>query len=320
MSADGVPKVSVCIATYRQATYIEDCVLSALSQAGGFEIEILVGDDNSRDGTAERVQGLVAQHPRLTLLRRDKNLGGIGNYQDLAARASGDFIAHLDGDDAWLPGKLRAQLAFLQAHPESPAVYTNAIAVDAAGRLRGPFTGTHPERMPLAYLATKGNFLMHSSLLYRASERAAFLDLPTVQVIDYHIHLALAKRGPIGFLHQPLALYRAGTATSAVRHSFAWVHGLLWSAVKDVAASLPAHEARRAILHFIGSSLAARVSGKHVRMRPLLDEAAALTQMGQAALLLRALPTASAIAAHGALRQVLRAAGAGNLLAEHARI
>lgn len=315
-----IPKVSVCIATYRQAPYIEDCVLSAVGQAGPFELEVLVGDDNSPDGTAERVEPLVAQHPQLTLVRRPTNLGGNANYQDLVARAGGDYIAHLDGDDAWLPGKLRAQVAFLQAHPDCPAVYTNAIAVDASGRLRGPFTGAHPPRMPLAYVAGKGNFLMHSSMLYRASERAAFLDLPTAQVIDYQIHLALAKRGPLGFLHQPLALYRAATATSTVRHSFGRVHDLLWGAVKDVAASLPAHEARDAVVHFIASSLAAWASGKQVRMRPLLAEAATLTGVGPASLLLRAVPSASTIAAHGASRQLLRAAGLGILVAEHARV
>ncbi len=144
------PLVTVCIATYNQAAYIEACVLSALAQTGDLQVEILIGDDNSTDDTPRILDRLLGQYPgRLQRVPRPNNLGGTRNYQDLVARASGAFIAHLDGDDAWFPGKLSAQLDFMRAHPECPAVYTNAVALDAQGRLLGPFTGNHPPTMSL---------------------------------------------------------------------------------------------------------------------------------------------------------------------------
>jgi glycosyltransferase involved in cell wall biosynthesis len=310
----------VCIATYNQAPYIQDCVASVLAQAADADLEVLVGDDGSRDGTGDVLAALLERHPgRFTLIRRPGNIGGTENYQDLVRRAGGDFIAHLDGDDAWLPGKLRAQLEFLALHPQCVAVSTNAIAVDTQGVLLGAFSGRHPPLMPLGYVAGKGSYLMHSTLLYRAGHRALFTDAPP-PVIDYALHLALAARGPIGYLNQALAVYRVATATSTVRNNYAFVQRLLWSAVQQAAAGLDADQRRDAGVHFAAEALIARGSGRGAPLRPLLDEIAAMAGCSRAQLVARALPSVIALGGVGVLRRVLRQAGANGLLSEHPRV
>jgi len=313
------PLISVCIATYNQAPYIADSVLSVLAQAGDADLECLVGDDGSTDGTGEILEALAQRLPgRFTLIRRPSNIGGTENYQDLVRRASGDYIAHLDGDDAWLPGKLRAQLAFLARHPECPAVYTNALAVSAGGAMLGPFTNSHPALMPLAYVAARGSYLMHSSLLYRASQREVFA-AKAPPVIDYAIHLGFARLGPLGFIDTPLALYRVATATSTVRNRYEFVQQLLWDAVREAAADLPLPDRRAAAAHFAAEALIARAQGKTGTVRPLLAQLAQLAGCSDRQLALRAVPFMAVIIGTFGARSLLRRLGLARLVAEHPR-
>ena len=90
--------------TYNHERYIRDCILSVLFQDFGGDLEILVGEDGSTDGTRAILKKLDARFPgRLTLLLREANMGPFDNLRDLAGRAKGEFIAHLDGDDYWMP-------------------------------------------------------------------------------------------------------------------------------------------------------------------------------------------------------------------------
>jgi glycosyltransferase involved in cell wall biosynthesis len=314
------PKISVCVATYNQAAYIEDCVTSVLSQAKDVRLELLVGDDASVDRTGEILRALEAQYPgQITAIIRPVNLGGTENYQDLVRRATGDFIAHLDGDDAWLPGKLLAQARFLAAQPQCSAVYTNAVVVDSAGHEVGTFTNTHPPVMDLAYVAAKGNFLMHSSMLYRARHKEIFLALAP-PVIDYQLHLELAKAGPLGYVNRPLSLYRRGTATSQVRNSFPAVQRLLWSAIRGVLRDLEPNDRRDAVAHFAGEILIATLLGKAGDAGMLLDEAAAQLESSRRRLMVQSIPHVVAIVLHRAWQRALEAAGARDRVIAHARL
>lgn len=313
-------RVSVCIVTYNQARYIEDTVLGALGQSGDFRLEVLVGNDRSSDDTAAILDRLRQHHPdRIVVLNRPANLGPGGNLEDLMRRATGDFIAHLDGDDAWLPGKLRAQLEFLSAHPECPAVYTNGLVVDAAGRLRGAFTDSHPPLMPLAYLCARGNFLMHSAMMYR---RECLPDLlaPGSSLIDYRQHLTLARRGPLGFIDAPLAVYRLATTTSLAHGSTDWLQRQIWAALQEATAGLPEAQRRGALAHFMARVLLSCVSGDRSKSWALLREAARNSGYSCTSLLRAVLPAACAIAAHGIIRRLLVRVRAGARLAEYYRV
>lgn len=313
------PLVTVCIATYNQGAYIEACVLSALAQAGDFAVEILVGDDNSTDDTPRVLDRLEHRFPgRLQRVSRPHNLGGTRNYQDLVSRARGMFIAHLDGDDAWLPGKLRAQVDFMHAHPECPAVYTNAIALDAGGRVLGPFTGAHPVTMSLGYLAARGNFLMHSSILYRAANRDVFLE-PSGPVLDYALHLGLATRGPLGFVNLHLATYTVGTSTSTVRNAYPMIERLIWSSLEAIASRLSASERRSCASHFAADAFIGRMLAKTSATPVEVAELANFAGVSRLRLVLHALWAGIPIVARAGLRKVLRRAALIGALAEHPR-
>lgn len=226
-------KVTVCVATYNQQPYIRDCLLSILMQDCPTDLEILVGDDCSTDRTGTIISEVAEMHPgRLTILERTENLGPSKNYQDMIRRASGDYIAHIDGDDYWMPNKLAAQLAYFSKNPECVAVYSNAHIIDDAGQLIGIFNNPQPAFFDTEYLLRRGNFLNHSSLLYRAEFKSAITDL-SGSFIDYRMHLRLSRHGTFGYVNQDLVAYRSGSSTSMIKHIPFKVNDMYWEAITD---------------------------------------------------------------------------------------
>lgn len=226
-------RVSVCIATYNQAAYLRQCVESVLQQTEGadIELEILVGNDGSTDASAGVLSALVEAFPgSVYAYNRSPNVGAAKNYQLLVAQATGDYIAHLDGDDYWLPGKLRRQLELLRTHEDCVAVFTNARVVDEQGVHCGIFTNSHPEKIDSRYLLQRGNFLNHSALLYRASAQEAVQKLPC-PFIDYRIHIQLASLGKLGNINEPYVVYRVATVTSMQRVMPAHVRDMFFEAL-----------------------------------------------------------------------------------------
>jgi len=104
----GVPRVSVVIPTYNHAHLLGRALVSALTQTFQ-DVEVIVVDDASEDGTAEVIARLG--DPRLRLLRRSRHEGAARAWNAAIAEARGEWIAFLDSDDEWLPEKLARQLA-----------------------------------------------------------------------------------------------------------------------------------------------------------------------------------------------------------------
>ncbi|WP_287603507.1 glycosyltransferase [Thiothrix sp.] len=212
-----IPLISVCIVTYNHQAYIADCLNSVLAQYGDFRLEVLLGDDTSNDNTVNIIQRITDQYRgniNIHLFAHEKNLGPSQNYQFLIEKAQGDFIAHLDGDDFWLPGKLQTQLQFLHNNPDCPACYTNAVVIRDDKSHWGFFnTATTKQRISTAMLLKNGNFLNHSSLLYRVKNKDDILSFPE-NFIDYRIHLQLSLNGELGYINQVLVAYRVNSSTS----------------------------------------------------------------------------------------------------------
>ena len=229
-----VPCVSVCITTRNQRDYITQCIESVLAQRGAFTLELLVGDDASEDGTDEVAAQLAACHPNLVYVRQSPRIGASANTKRLIELAQGEFIARLDGDDYWLPGKLARQLDALHAAPGCSAIYTNALTVDPEGRPVGLFNDAGDLRLDLGELLRNGNFLNNSSMLCRAAHCDAWLALDD-PLLDYRVHLMHAMHGDILHIGEPLVVYRIATPGSMVTEANSQVRGLYWLAI----ASLP---------------------------------------------------------------------------------
>jgi len=122
------PKVSICVPTYNHKLYISKCLESILNQKTDFEFEILLGDDESTDGT-EKICREFAQkfpdkirlfsHKRMNNIKVDETSTGIFNALYSLYSANGEYIAYCDGDDYWGDkSKLQTQVDFLEKNPD----------------------------------------------------------------------------------------------------------------------------------------------------------------------------------------------------------
>lgn len=104
------PKVSHIIVTYNQKKYIDEAIASAVNQ--DYEnLEVIVADDASTDGTAELVQNWQDRYPgRVTAMVNLTNLGITRNLNTALKNATGEFVSFQGGDDILLPGKVTAQV------------------------------------------------------------------------------------------------------------------------------------------------------------------------------------------------------------------
>lgn len=133
------PLVSIVVTTYNHAAYIEECLRSILMQRVDFPYEVLVGDDCSPDGTSDVLRRLRTEFPEnFSFVLRERNLGPMGNGEDLYARARGKYLASIEGDDFWTyDGKLQAQVDYLESHPGCSAVYCRCMVVGEDSRPNG---------------------------------------------------------------------------------------------------------------------------------------------------------------------------------------
>jgi len=120
--------VSVVIPSYNYAHYLPDCVQSALSQATTeLDVEVLVIDDCSSDGTAVVGERLAAGDPRVEFRRHEKNRGHLATYDEGLTWAHGDYCVILSADDLLAPGALLRAARVLDAHPTVGFAYGRSL-------------------------------------------------------------------------------------------------------------------------------------------------------------------------------------------------
>ena len=137
-----MPLVSVVIPAYNAEKFVLQAVRSVLQQCYQ-PLEIWLVDDGSTDQTAE----IVRQHAPTVKIVRQENAGVAAARNTGLRLARGELICFLDADDGWLPGKLAAQVAYMQAHPDVGLLYHDWLVwrPDATGAYP-PLPATPPER------------------------------------------------------------------------------------------------------------------------------------------------------------------------------
>lgn len=113
------PVVSVVIPTFNRAHMIGGAIRSVLGQTMG-DLELIVVDDRSTDETKSVVDGL--RDPRLRYMMNHRLQGPSGARNTGILAACGAWVAFLDSDDEWMPGKLERQLGALERSPDAEVI------------------------------------------------------------------------------------------------------------------------------------------------------------------------------------------------------
>jgi glycosyltransferase involved in cell wall biosynthesis len=196
-------RVSIIIPAYNAESFIDQAVASAVRQTHA-DTEIIIIDDGSSDGTAERLR---AYGDRIIVLRQDNR--GVAAARNHGARiATGDWLAFLDADDEWLPEKLERQLAT----PPDQMAYTDRFNAGVRGELPDVQSDVTPMHKGDLFvpLLLEGNFITASSVLVRRSlfERMGGFFEGLHGTEDWDLWVRIATEHPIDFIGEPLVRYR----------------------------------------------------------------------------------------------------------------
>lgn len=125
--------VSVIIPVYNVEKYIDRTLVSVFSQT--YEnIEIILVDDQSSDGSANAIKKYQKMHPEIVYYLQPKNMGAGYARNKALELAKGQYVAFLDSDDVWMPGKIERQIKLMK-EKGSPFSYTAIEMIDKDDKL-----------------------------------------------------------------------------------------------------------------------------------------------------------------------------------------
>ncbi len=221
------PLISIVMATYNGERFLREQLESLLSQTHA-DLELVICDDASADGTYALIEALAAKDKRIRPHRNEKTLGLVSNFMKAVTLARGECVAYSDQDDVWEPKKIETLLRLLNSNSRNMLAYSDLEIFDeAAERPRGsfwegskiaPFAGELGERALLKNISPGCSMLFRRPVadmistcfrdpVFMASNRAAVLD----ETPFMHDHLAQALAAGLGrlvYTRQKLVRYR----------------------------------------------------------------------------------------------------------------
>lgn len=199
-------KICVIIPAYNPGAYIEEAVQSVIAQTFT-DWECLIVDD----GSSEDLSRFDSFHPQVKLLRQPNR--GVSAARNLGILSSqSDYIALLDADDAWLPDKLKSQVEMLDARPEMGFCHTAMNIMDEKSQVSG--LGWAQPVISYRDLLDNAHICTSTVLMRRACMAESGLFDPLLRATqDYDLWLKLARFHEVGFVAEPLALYRVHSGT-----------------------------------------------------------------------------------------------------------
>jgi glycosyltransferase involved in cell wall biosynthesis len=196
-------KISVCMATYNGARFVDEQISSILAQLSPAD-ELIISDDGSTDDTLNKIRAW--NDPRVILLKNSGKRGPVGNFENALRRASGEIVFLADQDDIWLEDKVGVQLAALL---KCDLVLSDAIVVGEEGKLlyQSFFKMNHSG--PGFVRNWVNNSFMGCCMAFNRKILDYVLPFPdNIAMHDSWIGLNATLIGRCCFLDKPLILYR----------------------------------------------------------------------------------------------------------------
>lgn len=206
------PLVSVVVITYNQEQSLPVALDSILTQRRSFDLEIIVGEDCSKDNTREVLKGYESRYPGIVkALYNAENKGILQNFKRCVEQVQGEYVAFCDGDDYWCdPEKLSKQVSILTAHPDVGLVYTD-VKMDS--RITGEqyYRAMASPRKDLFTQLLEGNIIVSSTVCLRRCllEKVDFEEFVRehFSMEDYPMWLSLSLETVFQYLPEATACY-----------------------------------------------------------------------------------------------------------------
>ncbi len=201
------PLVSVVITTYNRPSYLRKAIESVLQQRYE-KIELIVVDDHSETDTRGAISDIkTGSLSRFQYIRHDQNRGANAARNTGIEAVSGEYVAFLDDDDSWMPGKIGRQVdAFETADRSIGVVYTGIEAIRKDGRdikIPPPIK----EDITKALLCRNVVGTMSVVMVRTEFAKAVPLDEEFPAWADLEWYIRLSRRTDFKRLPEPLTVY-----------------------------------------------------------------------------------------------------------------
>jgi glycosyltransferase involved in cell wall biosynthesis len=200
------PEVSVIVPTYNRGWIIKEALDSVFAQDFK-DFELIVVDDGSTDNTKD----ILKSYPHEITVIHQQNLGVSAARNQGIASASGKFIAFLDSDDLWLPGKLAAQVRFFNARPGALICQTEemwirkGVRVNPKERHKKPSGKIFGPSLSLCLISPSAVMIK-----CRLFDEVGLFDEELPACEDYDLWLRVSCRYPVYLIDTPLIIKRGG--------------------------------------------------------------------------------------------------------------
>lgn len=229
------PRISIVMPSFQQAAYLEEAVRSVLDQEG-VEVELLVMDPGSTDGSRELLRKLKSEYGERLRLNFEPDRGQSDAVNKGLALARGTVLGWLNSDDRLLPGTLAKVVPLLDS-PEPRWLYGRAGICDADGNAVTSFIVSYKNwrgrRFSRLKLLTE-NFIPQMAVFWNRAmwDRAGTLDLERHLDMDYDLWLRFAKVAQPGVLEEDLADFRVHGEAKGSRQTGEQLDEALTTAIK----------------------------------------------------------------------------------------
>jgi glycosyltransferase involved in cell wall biosynthesis len=215
------PRVSVCMAAFNGARFIEAQIESILPQLAAGD-EIVIVDDGSEDETVARVARIG--DARIRLFAHERNQGAVATFEDALRCATGDILFLCDDDDLWHPEKVEKVLREFAQHPEVNVVTSRVALIDDRGaRLPDARVNRYGRFFPGFWRNVVKNHYQGSAMAIRASFLGLVLPFPQTKSFLHDAWIGTrneALGGTTAFINEPLLYYRRHAQNLSRRHSW----------------------------------------------------------------------------------------------------
>jgi glycosyltransferase involved in cell wall biosynthesis len=200
--------ISVIIPTFNRVEFVQEAVRSVLRQRNvPGEFEILVVDD----GSTENVREAICRFPAKIKYIRQERRGVSAARNRGIEESSAQWIAFLDSDDLWLPGKLSAQLSYFSDNPEMLLCQTDEIWIRNGKRINPRRYHKKPEGHCFPLLLERCLVSPSAVMVNRKIfDMVGLFDESLPACEDYDLWLRIGHRFPFGLIGSPLVVKRGG--------------------------------------------------------------------------------------------------------------
>jgi len=217
--------ISVIIPSFNRFDLIGKTITSVLSQKVDSEIEIVIGDDASTDGSRDVLLYYKAEYPDvIKLIFHEKNMGLGANWATCLKACHGEYICNCDNDDFWHnEKKLQLQIDYMQSHPQANVLFTDYITRDESHNKEhycSSFIEEHDSNNLQSIIGGGGKWnLCNDTVMYRAS--FLFSHITPEDYISYRFTLQdwntwviLSAYTDFDIIHEPTATVLYTTSIS----------------------------------------------------------------------------------------------------------